>query len=139
MTINGATNGTNGSNGSNGPVAGSSPLELLIQDLNTQTKTFTDYLGANGLPAPSFERDAPVFNLSPQAPEEVQIAREKLLENALQIFQLVAGPGDYLANSIVGVSVFPKAVYGYIYICRLTYRLVLLRGDPPVDEPLQDL
>ncbi|KAK4149314.1 S-adenosyl-L-methionine-dependent methyltransferase [Chaetomidium leptoderma] len=96
MTLNGATNGTNG------PVAGSSPLELLVRDLNKQTKTFADYLRANGVPEPSFERDAPIINLSPQAPEEIQVAREKLLDNALQIFQLVAGPGEYLQNVITG-------------------------------------
>ncbi|KAI3340507.1 O-methyltransferase [Ustulina deusta] len=75
-----------------------SPLELLVQDLAKQTVRLTDYLRANKLPEPSFERDAPIINLSPQAPAEIQMAKEMLLDNALQIFQLVAGPGDYLDN-----------------------------------------
>lgn len=81
-----------------------SPLELLVQDLAKQTVRLTDYLRANKLPEPSFERDAPIINLSPQAPAEIQMAKEMLLDNALQIFQLVAGPGDYLDNVMTDVS-----------------------------------
>lgn len=101
------TNGTNGTNGVNGHHVKASDLEHLVQDLSKQTTAFTEYLRANKLPEPSFERDGPIFNLSPQAPEEIQVARERLLDNALQIFQLVAGPGEYLQNVIIGVS-FPR-------------------------------
>jgi 6-hydroxytryprostatin B O-methyltransferase len=100
MGLNGATTGRTGTNSS---AAASSPLETLVQDLNMQAKTFAEYLHANGLPEPSFERDAPILNLSPEAPAEIQIAREKLMDAALQIFQLVAGPGEYLQNVITGV------------------------------------
>jgi 6-hydroxytryprostatin B O-methyltransferase len=101
--INGA-NGTKGTNGVNGHAA-LSPLEVLVQDLNKQTTTLNGYLRANKLPEPSFERDAPIINLSPDAPEEAQVAKEKLLDSALQIFQLVSGPGEYLQNVITGVSI----------------------------------
>lgn len=119
MTMTGVTNGVNGvangvndvANGANGVINGthglvtsSSPLELLVRDLNKQSKTFTDYLRANGLPEPSFERDAPIINLPPHVPEDIQVAKETLLDHALQIFQLVAGPGEYLQNVITGVS-----------------------------------
>ncbi|KAI0115703.1 O-methyltransferase [Nemania sp. FL0031] len=79
-----------------------SPLELLVQDLAKQTVRLTDYLQANKLPEPSFERDAPIINISSLAPAEIQVTKEKLLDNALQIFQLVAGPGEYLQNVITG-------------------------------------
>ncbi|KAM0169520.1 hypothetical protein ACHAPF_009915 [Botrytis cinerea] len=51
-----------------------------------------------------FERDTPIINLSPDAPEEAQIAKEKLLDSAFQIFQLVSGPGECLQNDITGVA-----------------------------------
>ncbi len=90
--------------GGGGLVAGSSPLEALVRDLNEQANTFAEYLRGNRLPEPSFERDAPIFNLSPQAPKEIRVARERLLDNALQIFQLIAGPGEYLPHLVEGVS-----------------------------------
>ncbi|EMR83135.1 putative o-methyltransferase protein [Botrytis cinerea BcDW1] len=57
-----------------------------------------------------FERDTPIINLSPDAPEEAQIAKEKLLDSAFQIFQLVSGPGECLQNDITGVDPRP---HGY--------------------------
>lgn len=89
---------------SQSPTVGSSALELLVQDLNEQTRTLTGYLSANGLPDPSFDRHGPVNTLPAQAPEELRIAREKLLDNALQIFQLISGPADYLQNVIASVG-----------------------------------
>ncbi len=94
-----------------GLVTGSSPLEALVRDLNEQAKAFAGYLRGNGLPEPSFERSAPIVNLSPQAPKEVRMAREKLLDNALQIFQLIAGPGEYLPHLVEGVSKEAAAAY----------------------------
>jgi 6-hydroxytryprostatin B O-methyltransferase len=85
--------------------SGTSPLEFLVQDLNAQAKTFTRYLRGSGLPEPSFERDAPIHNLPSHAPERVQAARYKLMDNALQIFQLLAGPGEYVENAFAGVSI----------------------------------
>ncbi|RYP27843.1 hypothetical protein DL767_007491 [Monosporascus sp. MG133] len=132
MAVNGVTNSTNSvTNGTNGHITGWSPLELLVRDLNKQTKTFTDYLRANGLPEPSFERDAPIINLPPQAPEEIQVAKEKLLDHALQIFQLVAGPGEYLQNVITG--------YHYMEILRWMshfkiFELVPLEGNISYSE-----
>lgn len=82
----------------------SSPLELLVGDLGRQTKTLTDYLRSNGLPEPSFQRDASIVVLSADAPEEIQAAREQLMDHALQIFQLVAGPSEYVDNVQINVS-----------------------------------
>ncbi|KAI1826626.1 O-methyltransferase [Xylaria intraflava] len=108
-----------------------SPLEHLVQDLNKQTVRLSDYLQANKLPEPTFERDAPIINVSPQAPVEIQIAKERLLDDALQIFQLVAGPGEYLQNVITG--------YHYMEILRWMshfkiFELVPLEGEISYSE-----
>ncbi|KAM0351778.1 hypothetical protein ACHAPU_002290 [Fusarium lateritium] len=79
-----------------------SQLEALSQDLNKQIKTFNDYLKSAGLPEPTLRRDTPVMNLPPDAPEEMQLAKEKLLEDALRIFNLVCGPGEYIQNVLIG-------------------------------------
>lgn len=89
---------------SQSPIVGSSPLELLVQDLNEQTRTLTGYFRANAFPDPSFDRHGPITTLPAQAPEEMRIAREKLLDNALQIFQLISGPAEYLPNVIASVG-----------------------------------
>ncbi|KAF4953248.1 hypothetical protein FSARC_12442 [Fusarium sarcochroum] len=125
MTTNGITNGTNGK------ISDSSRLELLVHDLNEHTATLTEYLRAKGLPEPSFERDAPIMYLPPQGPEEVQIAKEKLLDSALQIFQLVSGPGEYLQNVVTG--------YHYMEILRWMshfkiFELVPLKGEVSYTE-----
>ncbi|EFX00259.1 O-methyltransferase [Grosmannia clavigera kw1407] len=76
----------------------SSPLELLVGDLSRQAKTLADYFQSNGLPEPSFQRDAPIDVLSPEAPKEIQAVRDQLMDHALQLFQLVAGPRECLEN-----------------------------------------
>ncbi len=108
----------------NAPSSRSSPLELLVQDLNEQTKTFTDYLRANRLPEPSFERGTP--NITSQillAPEAIQLAREKLLDNALQIFQLVADLDEYSQNIMSNVSFIHSPQLGAYSPLILTPRL----------------
>ncbi|KAJ6143846.1 O-methyltransferase-domain-containing protein, partial [Penicillium samsonianum] len=124
MAMTGVTNGANGV--TNGHITSSSPLELLVRGIDKQSKVFTDYLRANGLPEPSFERDTPIINLPPHVPEDIQVAKEQLLDHALQIFQLVAGPGEYLQNVITG--------YHYMEIMRWMshfkiFELVPLEGN----------
>ncbi|PQE28730.1 bikaverin cluster-O-methyltransferase protein [Rutstroemia sp. NJR-2017a WRK4] len=116
-SISNSTNGTNGTNGTNSVNGHTvlSPLEVLVQDLNKNTTILNGYLRANKLPEPSFERDAPIINLSPDAPEEAQVAKEKLLSSTLQIFQLVSGPGGYLQNVITGIGT-PRYVVPYHYM-----------------------
>jgi 6-hydroxytryprostatin B O-methyltransferase len=101
--------GNSSQDGLRGLIVGSSPLELLVLDLNEQTRVLSNYLRTNGLPEPSFKRDGPIAALPPQAPEEMRIAREKLLDDALQIFQLVSGPGEYLPNVIASVGSLVKS------------------------------
>ncbi|KAK3903566.1 S-adenosyl-L-methionine-dependent methyltransferase [Staphylotrichum tortipilum] len=79
-----------------------SSLELLARDLEEQVREFAGYLRANGLPEPAFGRDAPVASLPSRAPEDVLATRDKILENALQIFRLVSGPGEHLIHAMAG-------------------------------------
>ena len=109
-----------------GLVTGSSPLEVLVRDLNEQAKAFAGYLRGNGLPEPSFERSAPIVNLSPQAPEEVRMAREKLLDNALQIFKLIAGPGEYLPHLVEGVSKGHRRILHLFYAISISVPTVIV-------------
>jgi 6-hydroxytryprostatin B O-methyltransferase len=88
-----------------GLIGGSSPLELLVLDLIKQTKALVDYLRDNQLPEPSFERNAPIISFPPQAPEEVQMAKEKLLDDAVRILQLVTGPGEHVQSVMASVSI----------------------------------
>jgi 6-hydroxytryprostatin B O-methyltransferase len=95
----------NPSHGGRGDLApASSPLGLLVLDLNEQAKLLTEYFRVNGYPEPSFERHRPLSSLPPQASTEMRITREKLLDDALQIFQLISGPGEYLPNATVSVG-----------------------------------
>jgi 6-hydroxytryprostatin B O-methyltransferase len=68
-------------------------LDSLTAGLSSQSKTFSEYLRASA----SSHRPG-----DPSA--EVQAAKEKLLEDALQIFNLVSGPTEYIQNVLIGVS-----------------------------------
>ena len=69
------------------------------------------------------------------------MAREKLLDGALQIFQLIAGPGEHLPHLIEGVSqeaLLPRIPSPYMQY-QLTLGLVPVHGNIPVDESLWHL
>lgn len=66
----------------------------LIKDVNT----LTDYLDAAGHPSPSLNRHTPTAVLPDDASEKAQATRERILDYALRIIQLAAGPSEYLAN-----------------------------------------
>lgn len=73
------------------------PPDTNLVDLATKigelTATINSYLKENNLPGPSFKKDAPLR--LPNAPE-VQGARFELVEAALDLYHLAAGPADYL-------------------------------------------
>lgn len=81
-----------------------STMEQLAQSLVKDITRVTDYLESTGYPAPSFDRDTPTVVLPDDASEETQAARERILDYSLRIFQLAAGPSEYLANLQTGVS-----------------------------------
>jgi 6-hydroxytryprostatin B O-methyltransferase len=86
MSSNRENNGANGINLA-------AEIDALTADLVSQSETFSEYLRA------------PASKKVPgDLPAEVQAAKEMLLENALQIFNLVSGPTEYIQNVLIGVS-----------------------------------
>lgn len=79
-------------------------MEQLVQSLAKDVKGLTDYLHSTGHPAPSFDRHTPSVALPENASEGAHAARERILDHALRLFQLAAGPSEYLANLQTGVS-----------------------------------
>ncbi|ORY10494.1 sterigmatocystin 8-O-methyltransferase [Clohesyomyces aquaticus] len=81
-----------------------STLEQYVQQILQNTGIITEYLETNGLPQPSFERDAPESTLPESAPETIRAARVKLMDAALKAFQLALGPKEYIPNIAVGLQ-----------------------------------
>lgn len=80
-----------------------SPMEHLAEKLANDVQTLSKYLHSTGQPSPSFDQSSPSVVLPEGTPEHVQIARDHVMDYALQIFQLAAGPSEYLANLQTGV------------------------------------
>ncbi|KOC18723.1 putative O-methyltransferase [Aspergillus flavus AF70] len=58
------------------------------------TEQVNAFLVANGQPQPSFDRDAPpVF---PEAPADIQAARQQILDACQTIYDALVGPSEYL-------------------------------------------
>ncbi|KAM5343387.1 hypothetical protein ACJ41O_011924 [Fusarium nematophilum] len=74
----------------------------LTKKLAGQVHALDKYLRLSGHELPSFDRDTPSVVVPNDAPESVHFAREHIMNYALQIFQLAAGPSDYLANLQTG-------------------------------------
>ncbi|KAM0204752.1 hypothetical protein ACHAQI_009926 [Fusarium lateritium] len=66
-------------------------IAALAADLGNQSKTFSEYLRASA-----------GAHLPGDTPADVQAAKEKLLESASQIFNLVSGPTEYIQNVLIG-------------------------------------
>ena len=79
-------------------------METLSNDIEAERRILDGYCRKSGYPTPSFERTTPTFALPHDAPAEVHVARERIMSYALNLFQLAAGPSEYLANLQTGVS-----------------------------------
>ncbi|GES66777.1 O-methyltransferase [Aspergillus terreus] len=79
-----------------------SAIEQLAQSLVKDITRLSDYLESTGHPVPFFDRHTPTVILPDNASEGAQAARERILDYALRIFQLAAGPSEYLANLQTG-------------------------------------
>ncbi|OKL62670.1 hypothetical protein UA08_01176 [Talaromyces atroroseus] len=77
-------------------------LESLKDDVVRNVSIVSDYLQKNGLPQPSFERNAPLTFIPPRSPSHIQQARQDLMEAALKLFQLASGPIEYIPNLALG-------------------------------------
>ena len=81
-----------------------STLHDLTVDLVTQVRTFTKYLDAIGQTRPSHNKNTPTTVLPPRAPEAAHEARGGVMDLALRIYRLAAGPSEYLADLQTQVS-----------------------------------
>ncbi|KAL3484502.1 hypothetical protein BJX62DRAFT_243885 [Aspergillus germanicus] len=67
----------------------------LLQDV----RALHSYLDSAGLPHPSFDKNTPPVVLPNDAPLEVQNAREQIMDAALRLFRLAAGPSDHISHA----------------------------------------
>ncbi|RMJ29050.1 o-methyltransferase [Aspergillus sp. HF37] len=77
-------------------------MDTLTGQLTNDVGLFNGYLDDARHPRPSYDRDAPPNSLPDDAPEHVQLARERIMANALQLFNLAAGPSEILNNLSTG-------------------------------------
>ncbi|KAJ5948878.1 hypothetical protein N7454_002185 [Penicillium verhagenii] len=77
-------------------------MQNLAQTMEKDIQSLTGYLESIGHPPPSNDRRAPTVVLPDNAPSDAHAARERILDHCLRLFQLVAGPSEYLANLQTG-------------------------------------
>nr|QKG86290.1 O-methyltransferase [Aspergillus sp. FM242] len=77
-------------------------LETLSTKIQDNAGSISSFLRCNGHSLPTFNVDAPSTTLPASAPTEIHAARQALMEAALQMFQLAAGPSEYLPHLAVG-------------------------------------
>lgn len=68
----------------------------LSRRIAADTEKLNAFLVANELPPPSFSVDAPLQSKIPQAETEVLNARQRVIEDTLELNRLVLGPREYL-------------------------------------------
>lgn len=73
-------------------------MSQLSESLGKDVQALTRYLDSAGYGQPSWGRDTPTNVLPVDAPTDIQIARESIMETAMQLFQLAAGPAQYNNN-----------------------------------------
>jgi hypothetical protein len=83
--------------------ADATPIEKLTRSLTEDVRYLTGYLEGKGYSSPSFDRHTPTVVLGNDASQDAQFARERIMNHTLQLFQLVAGPSEYLATLQTGV------------------------------------
>ncbi|KAM3429292.1 hypothetical protein NHJ13734_008232 [Beauveria thailandica] len=76
--------------------------ESLAQTLAKDVASLSNYLDSAGHPPPSSDVHTPAVVLPNDAPLYAHEARERILDHCLWLFQLVAGPSEYLANLQTG-------------------------------------
>lgn len=79
-------------------------LEDLAWKCTKNAIAVSQYLSANDLPQPSHEADGPSRTLPRGAPPTIQKARQSLMDAALQLFQLAAGPNEFVPNLAPGIQ-----------------------------------
>jgi hypothetical protein len=99
------------SSGISEPLPGTAlPLEELSRTITKTAGIISHHLAANNLPQPSRDADGPAAILPSDTPESIQRARQALLAASLEIFQLAAGPSEFLPNLATSVSLFECSI-----------------------------
>lgn len=78
------------------------PLENLAWECTRNAVVVSQYLSSEQLPQPSHEPDGPVRTLPKDAPYNIRKAQQKLMDATLQLFQLAAGPSEFIPNLAPG-------------------------------------
>ncbi|KAK3390613.1 O-methyltransferase-domain-containing protein [Podospora didyma] len=92
------------------------PLEELAWECTKNAVAVSQYLSSHNLPQPSHSPDGPSRTLPQGTPASIRQARESLMDAALKLFQLAAGPSEFI----------PNLAPGFQYVACLTW---LLRYD----------
>ncbi|KNG91390.1 putative O-methyltransferase [Aspergillus nomiae NRRL 13137] len=82
--------------------ASHSTMEELSRSLVNDVEVLNNHLVSTGHPRPSFDRQTPTVVLPAGTSPDAHAARERILDNALRLFQLAAGPSAYLLNLQTG-------------------------------------
>ncbi|KAI0517276.1 sterigmatocystin 8-O-methyltransferase [Xylaria bambusicola] len=78
------------------------PLEELALRCTKNAIIVSQYLAAHDQPQPSHESHGPRSTLPKAAPRNIQQARHGLMSSALELFQLAAGPSEFVPNLAPG-------------------------------------
>nr|WNS47941.1 FunK [Talaromyces coalescens] len=106
-------------------------LEESAQALMEEVQTLMDYYRTSEYPAPSFATDSPALAVPEKAPRDVKIARDSAMNSALKIFDLLAGPSQFLSN----LTVTYQSLACLRWLCHFNIlKLVPLQGDISFDE-----
>ncbi|KAE8356308.1 S-adenosyl-L-methionine-dependent methyltransferase [Aspergillus coremiiformis] len=79
-----------------------SPMEELAKSISEDVKILNDHLHLAGHPVPSFDRHTPTTVLPVGCAPDAHLARERICDHALRLFQLATGPSEYLLNIQAG-------------------------------------
>lgn len=98
----------------------------LSQRIAVNTAKVHDYLAAHNLPDPSFEVDAPLVSVVPQANTDLAKARHEVINDTLELRQLMLGPREHLTSFSVCIGILSLCVE-YQAICPVHQGRALIR------------
>jgi 6-hydroxytryprostatin B O-methyltransferase len=90
-------------------------MDVISLKLLQAVRALHSCLDSAGLPNPSFDKNTPPAVLPNDAPLEVQNAREQIMDAALRLFRLAAGPSDHISHARTAVC-FDFKLKGYILL-----------------------
>jgi hypothetical protein len=107
------TNGVVASNGfSKAALSSPSRLIELARMITKETETLDEYVRESGCSMPGFDVDAPMD--FPSLPEEIQRARQKVVESTQELRDLVVGPTEGLRWMAWDVRLYSKPSFIYL-------------------------